>query len=201
MDDEQQLIRGMQRGDPQAFAAAIEAHHSFLVVMATPLAGPDLAKDVAQETWIKAFAAIAQFEGRAKLRTWLARIALNEARALLRKYKREVAWDAWGADGGSPLAGRFDRDGAWSRPPAGWHHDSPEALLTEAELYQCIREHLHKLPKDQQSVVLLREVAGLEFSEIAQALKLAEGNVRVLLHRGRQRLHAMLEHYEEVGTC
>ena len=111
MDDEQQLIRGMQRGDPQAFAAAIEAHHSFLVVMATPLAGPDLAKDVAQETWIKAFVAIGQFEGRARLRTWLARIALNEARALLRKYKREVAWDAWGADGGSPLAGRFDRDG------------------------------------------------------------------------------------------
>ncbi|WP_439886987.1 RNA polymerase sigma factor [Pseudomonas sp. MBLB4123] len=201
MDDEQQLIRGMQRGDPQAFAAAIEAHHSFLVVMATPLAGPDLARDVAQETWIKAFAAIGQFEGRARLRTWLARIALNEARALLRKYKREVAWDAWGADGGSPLTGRFDRDGAWNHPPAGWHHDSPEALLSEAELYQCIREHLHKLPKDQQSVVLLREVAGLEFSEIAQALKLAEGNVRVLLHRGRQRMHAMLEHYEEVGTC
>ena len=48
---------------------------------------------------------------------------------------------------------------------------------------------------------MLREVAGLDFSEIAQSLKLAEGNVRVLLHRGRQRLHAMLEHFEEVGTC
>ncbi|MBS7725611.1 sigma-70 family RNA polymerase sigma factor [Pseudomonas lalucatii] len=137
----------------------------------------------------------------AKLRTWLARIALNEARAMLRKAKREVAWDAWGADGGSPIEGRFNRDGTWTRPPIRWHHDSPEALLTEEELYQCIRQHLHKLPRDQQSVVMLREVAGLDFSEIAQALQLAEGNVRVLLHRGRQRLHAMLEHFEEVGTC
>ncbi|QLC72971.1 sigma-70 family RNA polymerase sigma factor [Pseudomonas sp. LPB0260] len=201
MDNEQELIRGMQRGDPQAFEAAIQAHHHFLVLMATPLAGPELAKDVAQETWIKAFAAIEQFQGRSKLRTWLARIALNEARAMLRKYKREVTWDAWGADGGSPIEGRFNRDGSWTRPPIRWHHDSPEALLTEEELYQCIREHLHKLPHDQQSVVLLREVAGLDFSEIAQSLKLAEGNVRVLLHRGRQRLHAMLEHFEEVGTC
>ncbi len=201
MADERALVRAMQRGEPAAFESAIRAHHRFLIAMATPLTGAELAKDVAQETWIKAFAAIGRFEGRAKLRTWLTRIALNEAQALLRKYKRERPLAGWSGDPGSPVAARFNSEGAWSSPPSQWHHDSPEALLTEAELERCIDKHLHQLPGDQQSVLLMRELGGLPFDEIAQALSLSEGNVRVLLHRGRQRIYAMLEHFEEEGTC
>lgn len=201
MDEEQALIQGIQRGETEACEAAIRTHHRFLIAMATPLVGPDLAADVAQETWLRAFAAITAFEGRSRLRTWLARIALNEAHALCRRHRRELSWDGWGEDSGSPLAGRFDAAGEWARPPVPWHHDTPEALLTEAELHECIRKHLHRLPGDQQSVVTMRELAGLEFAEIAQALGLTEGNVRVLLHRARQRLHAMLERFEEEGTC
>lgn len=201
MDEERTLIEGIRRGETAACEAAIRTHHRFLIAMATPLVGPDLAADVAQDTWIRAFAAIGAFEGRARLRTWLARIALNEARALLRKRRRELSWDCWGEDGGSPLAGRFDAAGEWASPPLPWHHDTPEALLTEAELYECIRKHLHRLPAAQQSVLSMRELAGLELAEIAEALGLSEANVRVLLHRARQRLQAMLEHFEEVGTC
>lgn len=201
MDEEQALIEGMRRGEPAACEAAIRSHHRFLIAMAAPLVGADLAADVAQDTWIKAFAAIGGFEGRARLRTWLARIALNEAQALLRKRRRERSWDCWGEDPGSPLAGRFDTHDEWARPPSPWHHDSPEALLTGAELQECIRKHLHRLPPDQQSVLTMRELAGLEFAEIAQALALSEGNVRVLLHRARQRLQLMLERFEEEGTC
>ncbi|AJE23616.1 RNA polymerase sigma factor [Azotobacter chroococcum] len=201
MDEEQALIEGIRRGETAACEAAIRTHHRFLVAMATPLVGADLAADVAQDTWLRAFAAIAGFEGRARLRTWLARIALNEAQALLRKRRRELSWDCWGEDPGSPLAGRFDSAGEWARPPVPWHHDTPEALLTEAELHACIRKHLHRLPAAQQSVLAMRELAGLELAEIAQALGLTEGHVRVLLHRGRQRLQVMLERFEEEGTC
>jgi len=201
MDAERQLIEGLRRGESGACEAAIRTHHRFLIAMAAPLVGADLAADVAQETWIRAFAAIGAFEGRSRLRTWLARIALNEARSLLRRRKRELSWEGWGEDSGSPLAGRFDATGEWARPPLPWHHDTPEALLTEAELHACIRKHLHRLPADQQAVVTMRELAGLEFAEIAATLGLAEGNVRVLLHRARQRLQLMLEHFEEEGTC
>ncbi|GAB3378308.1 RNA polymerase sigma factor [Azotobacter armeniacus] len=201
MDEEQALVGGIQRGETEACEAAIRTHHRFLIAMATPLVGADLAADVAQETWIRAFAAIASFEGRSRLRTWLARIALNEAQALLRKRRCEQSWDCWGEDTGSPLGERFDATGEWARPPVPWHHDTPEALLTEAELHECIRKHLHRLPSDQQAVVTMRELAGLEFAEIAQALVLTEGNVRVLLHRARQRLYAMLERFEEEGIC
>ncbi len=201
MDDEQALISRLRAGDSNAFEAAIKLHHGFLVAMATPLVGQELADDVAQETWMKAFAAIGKFEGRAQLRTWLARIALNEAYAIMRKGRREVSLEVWGTDPGSPISERFTEQGAWSTPPTQWHHDTPEALLIEAELHECIRKHMHKLPADQQSVVMMRELGGLDFPEIAQALGLAEGNIRVLLHRGRQRMHAMLNHFEEVGTC
>lgn len=201
MDYEQDLVKRLRRGDSNALEEVIKLHHAFLVAMTTPLVGPSLADDVAQETWLKAFAAIGQFEGRAKLRTWLARIAINEARTLRRKHWREVSLDGWGTDSGSPISSRFNEQGAWDTPPTQWHHDTPEALLTEAELHECIRKHLHKLPGDQQSVVMMRELGGLDYGEIALALGLAEGNIRVLLHRGRQRMHAMLNHFEEVGTC
>lgn len=201
MDDERELVRRLREKDGAACDVVIRTHHRFLVAMAVPLVGQGLADDVAQETWMKAFAAIDAFEGRSRLRTWLARIALNEAHALLRKYKREVSLEGWGTDSGSPIASSFNDKGSWSHPPAQWHYDTPEALLTEAELQECIRKHLHRLPGDQQGVVLMRELGGLEFTEIAAATGLSEGNIRVLLHRGRQRMHAMLNHFEEVGTC
>jgi RNA polymerase sigma-70 factor (ECF subfamily) len=201
MDDEQELLRRLRRGDHGALEAVIKLHHAFLVAMAVPLVGPESADDVAQETWLKAFAAIGKFEGRSKLRTWLARIAINEAHSMRRKRGREVSLDGWGVDSGSPIGSRFNKQGAWDVPPSQWHHETPEELLTEAELYECIRKHLHKLPSDQQSVVMMRELGGLDYPEIAQALGLAEGNIRVLLHRGRQRMHAMLNQFEEVGTC
>lgn len=201
MVDEQELINRLRKGDSNALEAVIKMHHAFLVAMAIPLVGSSLADDVAQETWLRAFAAIGNFEGRSKLRTWLARIAINEAHAILRKRGREVSLNGWGIDTGSPIASLFNEQGAWEVSPSQWHHETPEELLTEAELHDCIRKHLHKLPGDQQSVVMMRELGGLEYSEIAQALGLAEGNIRVLLHRGRQRMHAMLNHFEEVGTC
>lgn len=201
MDYEQDLINRLRRGERNALEEVIKLHHAFLVAMTTPLVGPSLADDAAQETWLKAFAAIDKFEGRAKLRTWLARIAINEARAMLRKHWREVSLDSWGTDTGSPISSRFNEQGAWEAPPTQWHHDTPETLLTEAELHECIHKHLNKLPRDQQSVVMMRELGGLDYGEIAVVLGLAEGNIRVLLHRGRQRMHAMLNRFEEIGTC
>lgn len=201
MDDEQELIKRLREGDKGALETVIKLHHAFLVAMAIPLIGRELADDVAQETWLKVFSAIGKFEGRAKLRTWLARIAINEAHAMRRKTGREVSLEGWGSDPGSPIGARFNEQGAWDAPPSQWHHETPEAFLTEAELYECIHKHLHKLPGDQQSVVMMKELGGLSYSEIALALNLAEGNIRVLLHRGRQRMHAMLNHFEEEGTC
>lgn len=203
MKNEEELVRRLREGESGALHEAITLHHGFLLVMARSLVGPTLAEDVVQETWLKALASVGKFEGRASFRTWLARIAINEAHALQRKQRRELPRPTGerNHDSGSPIGSLFDQAGAWRVSPPQWHHDTPEELLTEAELHACIRKHLQMLPGDQRTVVMLRELAGLDYEEIAQALGLGEGNIRVLLHRGRQRMHAMLARFQEEGTC
>ncbi|MFK0090455.1 RNA polymerase sigma factor [Pseudomonas sp. NPDC090755] len=201
MDNEQALLERLRNGDAHALESLIKIHHAFLITIAIPLVGPDAANDVAQETWLKAVAAVGTFEGRSKFRTWLARIAINEALSIRRKQGRERSLDVWDGDHRSPILSRFDDEGAWASPPRQWHHESPEELLAEVELHACIRKHLYELPSAQRSVVIMRELAGLEYKEIADALGLTEGNVRVLLHRARQRMQLMLSHFQEDGKC
>jgi RNA polymerase sigma-70 factor (ECF subfamily) len=198
---ESPLLARLRDRDRSAMTEVINAHHGFLVSLATPVVGRALAEDVAQETWVKAFAALGRFEGRASLRTWLGQIAINAARSRRRSLQHEVSLEEWGADDGSPISDRFDHRGRWSEPPTAWHHHTPEALLTEAELRECIEKHVQRLPPDQATVLRLREFECMELKDIAAVTELSEGNVRVLLHRARQKLHSMISHFEEAGTC
>lgn len=195
------LLAGLRNGDRSTLAEIVKAHHGFLISMVTPLVSRESAEDVVQEAWIKAFAAADRFEGRAALRTWLGQIALNTARSWRRTRRREMTHEEWGSDPGSPVADRFDENGRWSSPPEAWHHNTPEALLTERELRACLEKHLERLPADQQTVLRLRDIECMALLDIAAITELTEGNVRVLLHRARQRLHLMIEHFEKVGTC
>lgn len=199
--DDAALISRLVAGERSAVEQVVRDHHGFLIAMVTPLVGQDLAEDVVQEAWLKAFAAFSRFEGRATMRTWLAQIALNDARSRLRALRRGTELEEWGRDNGSPIADRFAEDGRWSRPPEPWHHTTPDEILTEAELHRCIDEHLQRLPPDQQTVLRLREFESMEFEEIGAITGLTAGHVRVLLHRARQKLHAMIDHFEKVGTC
>lgn len=197
---EASLVAGLRSRDRAALAHIVQAHHGFLISMVTPLVTREFAEDVVQETWIKAFAAAGRFEGRSSLRTWLAQIALNTARSWRRARRHEAA-ERWGEDPGSPVTNRFAEDGQWSGPPAPWHHSTPEALLTEGELRECLEKHVQRLPPDQQTVLWLRDIECTSLAEIAAITELSEGNVRVLLHRARQKLHLMIEHFEKEGAC
>ncbi|MGH8381230.1 RNA polymerase sigma factor [Pseudomonas sp.] len=201
MDNERALIERLHDGDVHALESLIKTHHAFLIALATPLVGPDSADDVAQETWLKAVAAVAMFEGRSTFRTWLARIAINEAHSINRRKGREISLDWWGSDHRSSLVPWLDEDGSWVSHPKQWHHEGPEELLTGVELHACIHKQLYRLPGAQRSVVIMRDFGGLEYKEIANALGLTEVNVRVLLHRGRQRMQVMLSHFQEEGRC
>lgn len=201
MSDEQELLRGLRAQDRAAQAALVRAQHARLVSLARALVG-DRAEDVVQEAWIAAFRALPRFEGRCALNTWLCRIVLNGAKTQLRKDKRlpTVAWDeALGED--LPLAERFDARGHWEQPLADWQGDTPQDLLERAALAGCLQQHLEALPRMQRAALMLRDRDGLEFSEIAQGLDTSEGNVRVLLHRARLRLLAVINRFEEVGEC
>ncbi|MNP68689.1 RNA polymerase sigma factor YlaC [compost metagenome] len=85
--------------------------------------------------------------------------------------------------------------------PHAWHEDTPEALLSEDELRQCLEHTLLSLPDLQRGVLILRERQGLELEEICNLLEISLSNVRVLLHRARLKVFATLEHFEETGQC
>lgn len=199
--DESSLVARLRQAEREALSEVIGAHHGFLISMVRPLVGAESAEDVVQEAWLKALAALDRFAGRSTLRTWLAQIALNTARSWRRARRSEFSAQRWGEDPGTPLADRMAEDGRWSVPPVLWQHSTPEALLTEAELRECIDKHLRRLPADQQTVLWLRDIEEMPLAQIAVITELSEGNVRVLLHRARQRLHLMIEHFERVGTC
>ena len=96
---------------------------------------------------------------------------------------------------------RFSGDGHWLLAPFAWHQDTPEALLTEDELRECLEHTMLSLPQLQSSVLLLRERQGLELEEICNLLEISLSNARVLVHRARLKVFATVEHFEETGEC
>lgn len=199
---EQDLIVRLLRRDAAACSVWVREHHSRLLVVARSIIGEAQAEEVVQEAWIAAFRALPQFEGRSTLRTWLTRIVINAARGRLRVQKRmpTVSLDEDHGEG-LPLSERFDASGHWSPALAQWEADSPEDILSREQLADCLRYYLGELPPAQQSALLLRDQSGLEFAEIAEALSTTEANVRVLLHRARLKLLAVINRYEEKGEC
>ena len=154
-----------------------------------------------QDAWLAAVRGLDGFQGRSSLKTWLLTITANTAKSRLRQVRREVFLDDLPGPHGTVDDQRFAADGHWSQPPHAWHEDSPEALLAEGELRDCLDKTLNGLSELQRSVLTLRERQGLELEEIRDLLDITLSNVRVLLHRARLKVFATLEHFEETGQC
>jgi RNA polymerase sigma-70 factor (ECF subfamily) len=189
VDGDAELVERLRKGDQAAFAALVDRYHSRLTRFARSFtARPELAEDIAQETWLGLLRGIDRFEGRASLRTWLFQICANRARTLAAREGRLVPVDP--TDPLTPTVdpARFGPDGAWSTAPVPW-----DAAADDAELVERVRAAIARLPEAQQQVVTLRDVEGLAAAEVCRILELTEGNQRVLLHRGRARVRTILE--------
>lgn len=195
------LLGRLKAGETQAFTELVKLYHTPMLRLATAIIGHAQAEEVVQEAWLSAMRSLNRFEGRSSLKTWLFSIAGNEAKSRLRKGRREVAMES--ATAGEPLfaSDRFDDTGHWAQPPGHWHDDSPEALLSHEDFRRCLEKTLGNLPEQQRTVLLLRDQEEMALEEICNILAVTASNVRVLIHRARVRLHAMIEHFEETGTC
>jgi RNA polymerase sigma-70 factor (ECF subfamily) len=169
--------------------------------VAFAIVGSRNADEVVQDAWLAVVRSLDGFQARSSLKTWLLTITANTAKTRLKGNRREVLLDDIPAPHGSIGDERFSADGHWLLAPHAWHHDSPEALLTEEELRQCLEKTLASLSELQGSVLHLREREGLELEEICNLLQVSLSNVRVLLHRARLKVFATLEHFEETGQC
>jgi RNA polymerase sigma-70 factor (ECF subfamily) len=127
---------------------------------------------------------VERFEGRSSFKTWLFRILLNRARSTIAREQRA-------GQASSDAVERFDANGAWTEPPTPWS-DRVDDQLVAHDLAQRVHELLPSLPDQQRQVVMLRDVEGLEPAEVASLLGVTDGNQRVLLHRGRAKLRALL---------
>ncbi|MEP9316942.1 RNA polymerase sigma factor [Pseudomonas sp. LABIM340] len=199
--DDSELLSRLLAGDQQAFRTLVATYQGAMRAVAIAIVGAAHADEVVQDAWLAAVRNLDGFQGRSSLKTWLLTITANTAKSRLRKVRRDVSLDDLPAPHGSLDETRFAADGHWSPAPLAWHEDSPEALLAEDELRQCLEKTLLSLSELQRSVLLLRERQGLELEEICNLLEVSLSNVRVLLHRARLKVFATVEHFEETGEC
>jgi len=202
--DESRLIAGLRDGDETVFAQLVDQHTPPMLRVARGyVPSHEIAEEVVQETWIALLKGIDNFEGRSSLRTWLFAVMINiaKARGVRERRDADVAIAAYTGGTVDPARFRTGED-PW---PGHWREgqepspfpDSPEGSVLGDELIDVARRELDKLPERQRIVVTLRDMLGFDSSEVCELLDITVANQRVLLHRGRAAVRAVLEDYLE----
>lgn len=197
--DEGTLIAGLQAGDQEAYRVAVAKYSPRMLATARAIVGPSNADDVVQDAWVTVYRQIEKFEQRSALATWLQRIVANGAISHLRRQKKEASSETNQEQ--PPDADWFDSRGRWANPPVAWDTSTPEDLLTASDLQECIDKHIALMTDQQRHVLVMRDMQSQSFDAICNDLGLSASNVRVLLHRGRNKLMKMVDHFQETGTC
>jgi RNA polymerase sigma-70 factor (ECF subfamily) len=181
-------IDALRRGDRDEFARLVDAYSGPIYRLGLKMLGNALdAEDALQNTFLKAFQHIRDFEGRSSLSTWLYRIAANEALMSLRKKRPEVTMTDVTPEEGS------DDDYA-PLEFTDWCCLPEEEFLT-AESKAALDAAVQRLPESMRIVFLLRDIQGLSIQETAQVLDLSETAVKTRLLRARLRLREELSSY------
>jgi RNA polymerase sigma-70 factor (ECF subfamily) len=187
-----QLVRRVQAGEVEAFEPLVERHQKPIFNLLYRWLGDyDDAAEAAQEVFLAAFRSIAQFRGEAKFSTWLYQIAINQAKNR-RKRLAMTARQMAPCEAGDP-----QEDGD---PIARLPHPSPDPahMAEQQELSAHVQRGLNSLPPDDALMILLHDLQGARYEEIAQLLEIPLGTVKSRLHRARQALKAKLAPYYEV---
>ncbi|HEY0322138.1 MAG TPA: sigma-70 family RNA polymerase sigma factor [Pyrinomonadaceae bacterium] len=186
---EAQFIERLRAGEAAAFNRLVEDRSGEVYALLYRLTeDPEEARDLTQETFLRAFQAIARFRGEADLRTWLYRIAINQARNRWRWWRRRrreqtVSLDA-SADGDTqPLGLRL----------CDTSQADPEQTTLARERESRLRTALRSLGSSYREAVILRDIEGLSYEEIAATLEISIGTVKSRLARGRLELRRKLE--------
>ncbi|WP_353050315.1 RNA polymerase sigma factor [Marinobacter sp. C7] len=186
--------------DDQAFHEAVSTYTPGMLAVARFYLDPSTAEEVVQDCWVTVVDAIGKFEGRSGLKTWLHRIVANRCKNKLRSGKREVATDF--SESLEPeLAERFNATGRWDVPPRLQFHESADTLMENGALSDCLDKHLSALPETQRSALILYEAHQHKSEDVCNILDVSASNLRVLLHRARQKIFLMVETFQETGEC
>jgi RNA polymerase sigma-70 factor (ECF subfamily) len=185
--DEAALLARMQSGDNDAFEACVRTHCTRLLVVARRiLRNEEDARDAVQEAFLSAFKQIGAFKGLARLGTWLHRIAVNAALGRLRRLQRHPERSI------EDLLPHFGEGEHQIDPPVPWTA-APETGLHQRETCEMVRDCISRLPDSYRTVLLLRDIEGMDTEETARALGTSAAVVKTRLHRARQALRSLLD--------
>lgn len=194
-DDETKLIARSQRGDVSAFNQLILYYQQSVYRTAYRIVGdPDVAADVTQDAFVAAFRNIRSYRNNASFRAWLLRIGSNMACDYWRRTQRHPV---------ESLDGLADEDGSHSvgflsTLAATDTESNPEAFSLTKELQELLQSGIQQLPLDQRTAVVLCDIEGLSYEEIAAATQTSLGTVRSRISRGRARLRDYLYRNKEL---
>jgi RNA polymerase sigma-70 factor, ECF subfamily len=182
-EEENELVSRVQNGDKDAFEKLVLENQKKVYNLALRMVGNEEdAFDMSQEAFIKAYNSIALFRGDSKFSVWLYRLTTNVCLDFLRSEGRK-------SHNSLSYIGDENEEKELEIPDDRF---SPETLAEKKELREAVNKGLKKLPKDYRAVLLLREIDGLSYDEIADALSLEVGTVKSRIFRARKRLCAIL---------
>lgn len=172
------LVRRFQIGEEAAFDELVERHRRRIYGLVCRLAGTTEAEDLAQDVFVAAYRSLPSFRGEAAFGTWLYRIAVHTCSHHLRRKR--------------PEALELDE-----REPDGRPDGDPEACAMQRELQGMVRHAIDALPYKLKVVIVLRDIHGMSYEEIAAVVGCPIGTVRSRLHYASQRLAIQLRPYVE----
>jgi RNA polymerase sigma-70 factor (ECF subfamily) len=196
---DRQVVAALLRGEEATFLALVKRHHRSMIHLACCYVGTDaVAEEVAQDAWMVVLRKLGRWEGRGSLKSWLYGIVANQARSRAWRESRTVPFSSVvnPLDGSEP---GLDVDAivpeectGWTSGPGSpdaWHQDR----LESREMVEMVEAAIETLPPMQRAVITMRDVSGCEGREACAALRISEGNQRVLLHRARLKVRKAVD--------
>ena len=190
-DSDALLVERTVAGDQKAFELlVIKYERRIQRLIGRMVRDVDLVEDIAQETFIRAYRALAQFRGDAQFYTWLYRIAVNTAKKFLMDLKRNPTV----SENFFKLADDDETSPVENELPSP---ETPDAVLASKEIAEMVNSAMDALPEELRQAITLREIEGLTYDEIADAMNCPIGTVRSRIFRAReaisQKIRPMLE--------
>jgi RNA polymerase sigma-70 factor (ECF subfamily) len=184
-DEDFALVQRVQTGDKKAFNLLVSKYHRRVGrLLARMLKNHEDIEEVVQESFIKAYRAIATFRGESAFYTWIYRIAINSAKNLLVQQVRRPSTPNELIDGDDET---FEYQQALSTI------DTPESLFQTKQIGAAVNEAIEALPEELRAAILMREVEGLSYDEIAQSMGCPVGTVRSRIFRAREAVAAHIK--------
>ena len=183
-DVDAELVARVQRGDKQAFDLLVLKHQRKIMrLLSRMIRDPGEIEDVAQEAFIKAYRALPQFRGDSAFYTWLYRIAINTARNWLAQNNRRPS---------TPSAQENEDGETFDATDNLTDSSNPESEMASRQIADTVNKAMNDLPEDLRNAIVMREIDGMSYEDIAESMNCPIGTVRSRIFRAREAIATRL---------